>query len=248
MYLRLDLHLHTAASVCYLNHVMPEANIKAEPEDIVGKALAAGLDAIGIADHNTVEGIEGVREIARDKGLYVFLGVEISARGGHVVALFEQDWEVEDLRCLLHELGFVEEHYGKGFCETDFWMDHVFEKVEKRGGLAIAAHVDRKPKGFIASDLSIADKVRIYSSPHMSALEITIEGNKVLWNRGEMPNYPQRRACVLSSDAHAPAEVGRRFTYMDIPQLSLEGLRLALRECEARIKFPHELDGVGGGA
>lgn len=239
---KVDFHVHTTASSCYLDYVMPELCGKTLPQDIVHAALAAGLQAIAITDHNTAEGIEPMREAARDEKLCLFPGIEISAKGGHLLALFEPDVEVEKLQYLLHYLGFQEEHQGKGYMETDYWLDEVFAKVEEAGGLAIAAHVDRKPRGFIASEEDLKDKLRIYHSPYLSALEITIPQNKSPWNKGEMSGYSRKIACVQGSDAHAPNEVGRRPVYLDIPRLELSGLRLAFLELGVRIRLPEEIE------
>jgi hypothetical protein len=205
-------------------------------------ALALGLNALVITDHNTAEGIEPLREAALRNGLIIFPGIEISARGGHVLALFDPEAEVELLRQFLQELGFSPEEQGRGYCETGWRIDQVFAAIEARGGLAIAAHVDRKPHGFIASEESVEEKQRAYLSQHLSALEITIPQDKTLWNRGQMPFYPRGRACIQGSDAHAPREIGRRVVYLDIPELSLSGLRLAFRQYNQCIRFPEEVE------
>ncbi|MFQ5924847.1 MAG: PHP domain-containing protein [Dehalococcoidia bacterium] len=241
MYKKIDLHVHTPKSSCYVDHLMPEADIETSLEEIVEAAIASGLDAIAITDHNSAEGIEGIRGIGRENHLYVFPGVEISAKGGHVLAIFDQDTPVEKLRHLIKLLGFDEEGQGHGFYETGLWLDEVFWRIEESGGLAIAAHVDRRPKGFLASDEPTKDKKRIYNSDHLSALEITVPSMRTLWNEGMVPNFPPKYACIQGSDAHDPREIGRRPIYVDIPVIDLEGLRLAFQEHETRIRFPEDL-------
>ena len=221
---------------------MPEANMETSMEEIVDAAIASGLDAIAITDHNSADGVERVGEIGREKGLLVFPGMEISAKGGHALAIFDLDITVERLSHLLERLGFGEGERGNGFCETGLWLDEVFQIIEESGGLAIAAHIDRRPKGFIASDLSLSDKKRIHSSNHLSALEITIPSSGEKWRQGSMPNFPKRYACIQGSDAHEVREIGRRPIYIDIPVIDLEGLRLAFREPETRIRFPEDLE------
>jgi predicted metal-dependent phosphoesterase TrpH len=220
---------------------MREANLFTSPQDIVEAALAAGLDAIAIVDHNTAEGIDAIREVVKKDGLCVFPGMELTARGGHILAIFEPSTPVQTLRQLLERLGFSEEQWGEGFFQTDYWMDEVFQEIEECGGLAIAAHIDRQPRGFIASSESKEDKIRIHSSDYLSALEITVAHDKPRWNQGKVPYFPKKYACIQGSDAHAIDEIGRRFTYISVPSLDLEGLRLAFSEYEARIRFPHEL-------
>jgi predicted metal-dependent phosphoesterase TrpH len=241
MYTKIDLHIHTPISSCYVDHVVPEANLKTSSQDIVTAALDAGLAAIAITDHNSAEGIDGLTQAAKGSGLCILPGLELSARGGHVLALFEEEAPVPRLRHLLGALGFTEEEGGRGYCETEHRIDYVFQKIEEHGGLAIAAHVDRKPKGFLASEeLATRDKRKILANQHLAAIEITVQRDRALWNRGSATGYPRKIACIQGSDAHAPSEVGRRPIYVQIPSLTLEGLRLALAEPESRIAFPGE--------
>lgn len=240
MHKKIDLHVHAPVSSCYVDHMKPEANIKTSIEEIVDAAIAAGLDAIAITDHNSAEGIEGIRKRGTRNGLCVFPGLEISARGGHVLAIFDQDTPIRRLHHLVELLGFTEEQRGHGFHEANMWLDEVFQRIAESGGLAIAAHIDRRPKGFIACEEPLKDRQRIHNSSFLSALEITIPSNRTLWNQGLMPNFPKKYACIQGSDAHEPSEIGRRPIYVDIPTIDLDGLSLALREYEARIRFPED--------
>jgi len=226
--------------------MVPEANIETPPEAIVSAAIASGLHAIAITDHNSAEGIESIRQIGIRKGLCVFPGLEISAKGGHVLAIFDRDDPIEQLRHLLELLGFGDWERGQGYCETSLWLDAVALRIAENGGLAIAAHIDRKPKGFLASDEPTTDKKRIHESDYLSALEITVPTNRPLSNGGLMPDFPKKYACIQGSDAHDPREIGRRPTYVDIPTIDLAGLRLACREYETRISFPEDLASAPG--
>lgn len=239
---KVDLHIHTRASWCYADHMMLNRP-PTHPEDIVEAAKRAGLHGIAVADHNSAQGIEEIRAAARGE-LVVFPGVEISARGGHVLGLFPLETEVVVLHELVTEAGFSPEQQGHGFQESPFRVTEVMEMIVRRGGLAIPSHIDRRPKGFIAAEnLSLTEKREILSSPHISALEITIPFDKPLWNEGKMPGFPPRPLpCIQGSDAHAPEEVARRYIYLDIDSLDWEGLLLALREYRSRIKFPHEVE------
>lgn len=64
---QLDLHLHTTASDGQLS-----------PTEVVCKALALGLTAIAITDHDTTEGVQEALSAAQNTGLEVIPGVEIS--------------------------------------------------------------------------------------------------------------------------------------------------------------------------
>ena len=241
MFKKIDFHVHTPASSCYLDHI-DNSRGPTYPRDIVAAARAMGLEAIVITDHNTAEGVEPVRKAAADTGLVVFPGMEVSARGGHVLAVFDPATPVDRLRRLLGELKLRREQMGHGYEESPLFLDEAFEVIAKAGGLAIAAHVDRRPRGFaVSEELKKEDKQRIYSSPYLAALEITVPFDKANWNRGLMPGYPIGKACIQGSDAHAPEEMGRRPVYLDVPSLDLEGIKVAFREPESRIRFPSEV-------
>lgn len=240
MFRKVDLHVHTPASSCYEEHVNPEMGLQTTPEDIVAGALAAGMEAVAITDHNSAEGIDAIRDVVLERSLYVFPGLELSVRGGHILAIFELDTPVEKLRRLLDDLGFSEEHRGNGFLSISLWMDEVVRSIAENGGLAIAAHADRYPRGLLASEEASPDKKRIYESPYLSALEITNAADRLLWSEGRAPGYPKKYPCIQGSDAHSPGEIGRRWTCLEMPSVTLAGLRLALSEYISSIRLSGE--------
>lgn len=77
----IDLHLHTTASDGTLS-----------PSDLVLEARAAGLSICSITDHDTTAGTEAAADAARDAGLELIPGIEISAvadgRDVHVLGYF----------------------------------------------------------------------------------------------------------------------------------------------------------------
>ena len=229
-----DLHIHTPKSLCYSN---PSTTL----EQIVDAALDRGLDVVGITDHNTVEAIDSIREIAREKGLFVFPGVELSVKGGHILAIFELDTQVERLEDFLDYVGVAREGRGDAAATAEDGIEEVFEKIEERGGIAIAAHIERWPSGFLETNEPRRVKMKIHNNKYLSALEITIPQNKSLWNAGKVGGYTKKYACIQGSDAHALEQIGRRPVYMKMEQVSLENLRLAFLDYESRIVFPDEL-------
>jgi hypothetical protein len=67
----IDLHLHTTASDGYLS-----------PAELVSRAKAAGLTTISVTDHDTVAAIAEATALARDVGVRVIPGIEITAVDG----------------------------------------------------------------------------------------------------------------------------------------------------------------------
>jgi predicted metal-dependent phosphoesterase TrpH len=70
-----DLHVHTRFS----------RDGESSIEEIIRRAEAAGLDAIAITDHDTIEGVLASRAIS--SRLVIIPGIEISTRQGHLIAL-----------------------------------------------------------------------------------------------------------------------------------------------------------------
>ena len=225
--------MHTPRSMCY-------SDKSVTPQQIVDAAVAAGLEVIGITDHNTVEAIDDVREAAGKKGLFVFPGIELSAKGGHVIAVFELDTPVDRLEGFLDYLGVAREGWGDAATVAGGGIEDVFRAIDERGGIAIAAHIERWPSGFLETNESRQVKMGIHSSNYLSALEITVPQNKSLWNEGEVSGYPKKYACIQGSDAHALGEIGRRPVYIQMEQVGLAALRSAFLNHEARIVFPDE--------
>lgn len=243
---KLDLHIHTRFSACYIDHIRPELGRQTQPVEVLRAAEAAGLDAIAITDHNGGEVIDELRELARGSSVTIIPGTEISTRGGHCLALFDVDTPVDVIRDLMLAIDLPAEVWGDGFRRTEWWMDAVFEQIVARGGIAIGAHVDREPRGFLFSDERPSDKLRIYNSRHLAALEITDARFKQRYTTGADPRYRTPRACIQDSDAHAPEEVGRRPTYYRMEEISLAALRAALADFRGSIIFPWELEGGAG--
>ncbi|MCW5962668.1 MAG: PHP domain-containing protein [Bryobacterales bacterium] len=63
----IDLHTHTTAS-----------DGTSHPEELVAQAARAGLELLAVTDHDTFAGVEAALDAARDSGLRLIAGVEIS--------------------------------------------------------------------------------------------------------------------------------------------------------------------------
>lgn len=231
---KVDLHVHTPESMCY-------SDDSVTPEQIVEAALATSLEVIGVTDHNTVAAIDDIRQVAGKSDLFVFPGVELTTKGGHILAIFELDAPVERLAAFLDCVGVSREGWGDAATMAGVGMGGAFRKIDEWGGMAIAAHIERWPSGFLETNEPRRAKMKIHSNECLSALEITIPQNKSSWNAGQMRGYPKKYACVQGSDAHALDDIGRRPVYIQMEEVGLGGLRLAFREYEARIVFPNEV-------
>ena len=137
--MRLDLHMHTSFS----DGVHP-------PEEVVARAIAGGLDAIAITDHDNTQGVLPAERAARGR-IRVIPGVEMSAR-----------WRGESI----HVLGYfvdpaaesLVDHYHDLHARRDARMRKIVERLAKQGVRLPLDHVgDQRASGVVP-----------YTRPHLA--------------------------------------------------------------------------------
>ena len=234
-YKKVDLHIHTPESVCY-------SDVEANAGDIVKAALTAKLDAIAITDHNSVKGIDSLREAAKNTGLAIIPGVELTTKHGHFIALFEVDTPTDKLNTFLDNVGLDTRRRGDAHTVIADEIETVLQKIKEHGGITIAAHIDRWPSGFLEIKDTRKRKQEIHENKYLDAIEITIPKNRKAWENGKVRGYPMKRACIQGSDAHSPDEIARRTVYIKMDTVKLTEIKKAMENYETDILFPDDID------
>jgi predicted metal-dependent phosphoesterase TrpH len=224
---RADLHLHTCLSPCADNQMQTAA--------IIEQAKKAGLDMIGICDHNSAENVSALMKAGEWQGLAVIPGVEITSREEvHILGLFNTEHDLMCLQDIIYEnlpgqndveaFGpqLILDEYGNVVGQnprlligaTTLTLEQVLDAIHKLAGLAIASHIDRQrfsligQLGFIPSGLKL-DAVEVSA---MSSIK-------------QEYDYP----VVTSSDAHFLEDIGRSSTCFMIEDMSVQEIGKALR-------------------
>lgn len=160
---RAELHIHTVLSPC--------ADVEMIPPLIIQTALDHGIDIIAITDHNSTANIASVQEAAVGSGIVVLPGMELQTKEEvHLLCLFDTLPQAQSLQKiidpLLPELLNDPEHFGEQFIvdstgdfissekrllltSANISLDDAVIKVNKLGGIAIPAHIDRKAYGLL---------------------------------------------------------------------------------------------------
>ncbi len=187
----LDPHIHSTYS----------SDSTASPRDIVKKAIEIGLDAIAVADHNTIKGSLATIEEAKDfKDFVVVPAMEISSNKGHIVALG------------------IKEDVEKGLSPED-----TVEKIRSLGGIAVAAHP------FVSYREGLCDNVKNLDIDAIETLNSRYIFGYSNWkakNLAENRKLPE----IGSSDAHFLGAIGScvtefeaDFSYESIIEAILSG-------------------------
>lgn len=234
-----DLHVHTCLSPC--------ADLTMAPRTIVAHAAGCGLDAIGIADHNSALNVVAVMRAARDSGLAVLPAMEITSREEvHILAIFgapegalamqefvyrrlpgENQPEIFGLQVLVNEdhevLGFEPRLLAGA---TGWSISEVVDRVHRLGGLAVAAHADREAFGLLGHLGFLPPGLAL------DGLEVSARTPVAEFRR----RWPECAGLPLLrfSDAHSPEQIGSAATGFCLPEVSLEELSKALRGVDGR--------------
>jgi len=127
--LNIDLHTHSTYSDGSLS-----------PAELIERAAAAGVEVLALTDHDSVAGLDEAQRAARERGLKLVPGVEISAawrsQAIHVLGLWI-DPASSELRSLLHAQGELRRVRMRKICAR-------LEKLRLPGAELLAA-VERNP-------------------------------------------------------------------------------------------------------
>ncbi|MBN2405978.1 MAG: hypothetical protein JXE06_10410 [Coriobacteriia bacterium] len=222
-----DLHNHTPL----LTHDY-RGSLATTPHQIVEAALAAGLDVYGATDHFSVDFCqrleEAADEIAEQTGrrLLIVSGAELKVRHGedevHIIALlppksatrsFSQLAEILELStpvAPVSELHRVTVAHPP--CE-------VYKAIEALGGIGMVGHIDREFGRYRLLDSPHAD--RLLSLEDVHVVEVVDPRHAEAFRGYDI-------AVVSSSDSHSLEEIGRRYSRLEMADLSFSALRTAL--------------------
>lgn len=222
------------------------------PRAIVARAVAIGLDVIGITDHNRASNAPALAEAAAAAGIVALYGVEArSVEEVDVLAIFDTveaavdygEWiyaALPDVPCDPDVFG--DQVIVDGEDEIIEFVpkllinacEHTFEAVcaaaGECGGLAIPAHVDR-PRDSVISQLGwLPDDVPV------DAVELSRFGDETVLVAAHP--WLADRPVVRFSDAHRPSEIGYQQTRFEVAEVTVEELRAALAGRDGRSALP----------
>jgi len=217
------------------------------PPLIVKRALELALGIIAITDHNSAENVAAVIEAAQGFELTVLPGMEVQTREeAHLLCLFESVEQVLDWQAYIYAhlppLKNDDRLFGAQFVvdasgefvrhndrllltSTSLSVEQVACEIEQRGGLCIAAHVDRPSFSLLANLGLVPEGVPF------AAMEITrhTAWDVLLQQHPSLSGY----SFIRSGDAHRLDEMTDS-TIFSLHEPTLAEIAMALRRSNGR--------------
>lgn len=242
-----DLHIHTVLSPCASRQMRPRA--------IVREAMEKGMAMIAVCDHNSAGNVRPVRKASESLGgPRVIAGMEITTREEvHVLGFFPDETaafaaseEVREGLPAWRPLLSRAPASGSRSCEQElvdaegnitgiepkmlaaaslFSLCDAVMLIHRHGGLAVAAHMDRRSfsvpgqLGFLPPDVP-------FDGLEVSAAGAA-RGTATAWQEHGLP-------LLCSSDGHFLSDIGSGFTVLDVREPAFAELALALRGADGR--------------
>jgi DNA repair ATPase RecN len=231
-----------------------EAGKRQFADRYMDELLAKGIEVIVLADHNTGNWIDVMAEAGKRKGVIVFPGCEVTTGSGadgiHIIVIGERNKTSHDFDLLFAgALGFNDEH--------PRYHRHGEENVPGSSGKTILQILDDLPDDYLViaphalTQNGIANggtaqgdiRWKALHHPRLGAVDPgdcsnpTEESFNGRFRRRELNLFPRIKdlAFVASSDAYSFENFGSRFSWIRMEEPSIEALRQAFLDSEARI-------------
>jgi predicted metal-dependent phosphoesterase TrpH len=217
------------------------------PLAIVKAAREANLDVIAICDHNSARNAAATRRAAKESGVSVIPGLEItSSEEVHILGLFPSDERAAAVQDEVYARLFgenEEEVFGYQVVVDEFDQvddmdqrlligattlntEKIVDLIHEFGGLAIASHVDRQGFG-IFNQLGF-----IPPGLKLDALEISKKSDPETMRKRyrQCNDFP----LVTASDAHYLEDIGSAVTVAQMAGPTFDELVKAIKGLDGR--------------
>lgn len=266
-YKKIDLHIHTPSSNCYVRTDNKNTDEK-EYKLLIERMIESDVDIFAITDHNNINGYENIIDIINNTSEYkekllnklILPGIEIDCYGNHFLTIFNNEINLDKIKNFISNCGLENKDIPQSADKVTPLL--LCEKVYEMNGIVILAHAD-STKGFLYSYFK---KSRTFDSDIDSGTEPIMIGKsieKVLNNNAmlgiSINDYTNIEQCQILmkqwnvenkkilrfSDSHSSQEqyigsgkpLGKRSCYIKMGKLSYNALLNSLRQINNNVSF-----------
>jgi len=228
-------------------------DVSMTPEKIVETAVQYGLGVLAVTDHNEITNVAVTLDVAKNTGLMVVPGVELSTPQGHLLAYLPT---VHALERFHGRLDIVERGTPTSRCKNA--IVDCLNLLQSLGGFGILAHVDG-PSGFETENPGASPhKLDVLCHAALLGIELKKASSPISYAEGDPDagrvqagkarierlglGEKQFLARVLFSDSHTLKMLGhnaagdRKMTRVKMDAPSFDALRIALEDSDARVR------------
>ena len=260
-WLKADLHLHSPGveSFTLASGLNLGSNNEREKlaEEYIKKMGDAQIKIGAITDYNGVrkEWFELINNKAKDKGIVIFPGVELSLKltggkyGLHLLLIFEQDVDIDGLNIFLQSLDknpqkpLVNRRENRDI-ESRLELEELISEVRERYKCLVVFPHPEEDKGLLDT-FNPSQSAKYLMSVKPDAIEyISGEGKNKLISTNELTSdYFKKIAILENTDPKCFDDIGTkkrdgklRTTYYKLSFFSIGALKIALHDPEVRVK------------
>ena len=221
---------------------------------VLERARNLDVSVIAVTNHNDVSGVRAFQKAAEKYGITIFPGFELeSSEGVHVLCIYPPGKEIDDLNRYLGEFGITTRGPSSGLSDKGF--GELLRLVQKRGGVAIAAHVTGD-KGLFRA-LSGQARIKAWRSNDLIAIQIPgaidklengdrkiVENRDGEHRRSHAAGAKRAVAVVNAQDVSSADDLGKpgATCWIKMSEVSVEALRQAFLDPDSRIRLNTDPD------
>jgi len=219
---------------------------------LLDKAEELEITVLAVTDHNHVGGVDSIRSAAKDRGIHVFPGFELSSTEGiHVLCLYPPESTGATLERFLGEFGIRATEPSSSLCDKSF--SQLLALVRAQGGMSIAAHVENDNGLFKV--LHGQSRMRAWQDENLYAIQVRgsiqdlpVDIRQIVQNRNAdyaralAPETNLAIAAVNARDVASPDDLANPSAscWIKMSEISIEGLRQAFLDPGSRIRLHSE--------
>jgi len=186
--LKIDLHVHSKYSIDSANSI----------DSIIHRCIQEKIDGFALTDHDTMRGLE---EVKKSDQVLIIPGVEISAKGAHIICLNPTK-----------------------LVNAKLSIKDTVDQIHSQGSLAILAHPFSLPKSWVHTNTIFKNKFDGIETKNSSQLPFHLM-EKYNIKLAESLNLPK----TAGSDSHIPETIGKAYTIIDTASKNIDDIIKAIQ-------------------